>query len=203
MFHVDVCLHKYTCTPVYSAVCCSARYVSAVFSIAADKERNIHWIQVDFDSAATLPMAPSSLSLFSDDTHILLLSHWLDTSSLVSLDAAVTYHIYKAHWMTLLRTMRSAAVDDWGHSYSSLMWLIRRGIRPTRMHLTVDAWQVRDCDLFQIGATDLVDIGLNNCINLTDQFMFYISDQRHGLRCLDVRNCQEVTDAGISALCKM
>jgi hypothetical protein len=108
------------------------RYDIDVLFIAADKDRELHWIQLDFDS---------------DDTHILHLSHWLDICSLVSLDAAVTNHACRAYWTTLLRTMRSAAVDDWGHSYSSLMWLIRRGIRPTRMHLTADAWQVHDCDL--------------------------------------------------------
>ena len=70
-----------------------------------------------------LLMKPSFFSLLGDDLQILFLSLWLDVRSLSTLDVAVSCHRLRPCWMTLLPCLRSPAVDDWGHSLSSLMWL--------------------------------------------------------------------------------
>ena len=85
-----------------------------------------------------LMMMPSFLSQLSDDLQILFLSLWLDVRSLSSLDVAISCHRLRPYWMTILQCLRSPAVDDWGHSLSSLLWLSRRGIRASRMQMKMD-----------------------------------------------------------------
>ena len=65
----------------------------------------------------------------SDDLQILVLSLWLDVRSLTTLDVAVSSRRLTPNWLTVLRCLRSDAVDNWDHSLSSLMWLSTRGIR--------------------------------------------------------------------------
>ena len=51
--------------------------------------------------------------LLSDDLEILLLSLWLDVPSLTTLDVAVSSHRLRPSWLTVLRCIRSDAVDNW------------------------------------------------------------------------------------------
>ena len=81
--------------------------------------------------------------LLSDDLHILLLSLWLDVRSLTTLDVAVSSRRLRPNWLTVLRCLRSEAMDKWGHSLSSLMWLSKRGIRASRVRINVDNSLVR------------------------------------------------------------
>ena len=67
-------------------------------------------------------MAPLFLTLLSCDLQVFFLSMWLDVTSLANLDAALTRHDCRPYWM-LLNALRSAGIDEWGHSFASLMWL--------------------------------------------------------------------------------
>lgn len=94
-------------------------------------------------------MAQFYLFLINDDLQVQFLSLWLDACSLATLDVAVTNHRLRPSWMTLLLSVRSTAIDNWSHNYSSLMWISRRGIQVSQMHMKVDAdgWRVRRNDL--------------------------------------------------------
>jgi hypothetical protein len=95
--------------------------------------------------APTLLTAPSFVYLLSDDLQILFLSLWLDVRSIATLDVAGSSHVLRLCWMTLLQRLRSPAVDDWGHSLSSLKWLSRRGIRASRVQMKIDTSRVNGC----------------------------------------------------------
>ena len=80
-------------------------------------------------SSAPPPMIPELLLfLLSDDVLILLLSLWVDVRSLATLDVAVSIHRLRRSWLMVLRCLKSVALDEWGHSLSSLVWLSKRGI---------------------------------------------------------------------------
>ena len=93
--------------------------------------------------------------LLSDDLQILLLSHWLDIRSLTTLDVAVSSHKLRPGWLTVLRSLRSDTMDNWGHNLSSLMWLSKRGIRASRVRMESDYSLVRGCDILLIDTSDL------------------------------------------------
>ena len=127
-------------------------------------------------------MAPSLLRLPGDDLQIVFLSLLLDVSSLTTLDVAVSSHILRPRWLTVLRRMRSEALDEWGHSLSSLMWLSRRGIRASRLQMKIDTSRVRVCYILRLDTSDLVVIGLESCTNITDQCLAELVN-----RCLKLR----------------
>ena len=145
-------------------------------------------------------MAPSLLSLPSNDLQTVFLSLWLDVCSLTTLDVAVSSHESRPRWLTVLRCVRSGALDEWGHSLSSLMWLSRRGIRTSRLEMKIDTSRVHVCDILRLDTTDLVVIGLESCINVTDQCLAELVNRCLKLRTISLAGCDKVTDAGISAL---
>ena len=116
-----------------------------------------------------LMMMPSFLSLLSDDLQILCLSLSPDVRSLSTLDVAVSCHRLRPCWMTLLKRLRSPAVDNCGHSLSSLVWLSRRRIRASRVLMKTNTSRVRVCDILLVETGDLVALGLRDCYNTTDQ----------------------------------
>ena len=93
--------------------------------------------------APLLLLMPSFLSQLSDDLQMLFLSLWLDVRSLSTLDVAISCRRLRPCWMTILQCLRSPAVDDCGHSLSSLLWLSRRGIRASRVQMKMDTSRVR------------------------------------------------------------
>ena len=109
------------------------------------------------------------LNLLGDDLHTLLLSHWLDVRSLVTLDIAVSSKTCRPYWMELLHNLRSTSIDEMDHTASSLIWLSIRGICISRMQMKVNAWKVPGCDLSLLRTVDLRHVGLNGCINVTDR----------------------------------
>ena len=113
-------------------------------------------------------MAQLFHSLLSDDLQILVLSLWLDVRSLTTLDVAVSSRTLRPTWLTVLRCLRSDAMDNWGHSLSSLMWLSTRGIRASRVEMKMDNSLVRGCDILLVDTSDIVHLGLVGCINMTD-----------------------------------
>ena len=113
-------------------------------------------------SVLLVPMTSSFLSFLTDDLQNQLLL-WLDAGGLGKLDTAVCNHSLRASWTALLRALNSTAVDEWGHSYSSLRWVARRGLKITRMLITVrfEAWRMKGDDVLQMDTSALVELGLN------------------------------------------
>ena len=107
--------------------------------------------------------------LLSDDLQILVLSLWLDVHSLTTLDVAISSRRLRPSWLTVLRCLRSDAMDNWGHSLSSLMWLSKRGIRPSRVLIKTNYSLVRGSDILLVDTGDIVYLGLKRCHNITDQ----------------------------------
>ena len=152
--------------------------------------------------ATTMPPAMDSsfLSPLNNDLNVLFLSYWLDVRSLVALDSAFSSHTYREYWMTLLHAMRSSAIDRWGHSYSSLIWLTKRRICTSRLYMKSDARQMRECDILDLETKNIHNLGLVNCIQLTDRCMSDIIDRCCKLRRISLRSCIQMTDVGVSAL---
>ena len=145
-------------------------------------------------------MMPLFLNLLSDDLQRLCLSLWLDVRSLVTLDVAVSTSTLRPCWMMLLLSSKSPAMDDWYHSRASLMWLSRRGIRASRLQMkVVDTSRVRGCDIMLLKTRDLLHLGLRGCSNITDQCVMDIAKRCHKLLGIELVDCGEVTDAGVSA----
>ena len=147
-----------------------------------------------------LLMARLFHSLLSDDLQILLLSLCLDVRSLTTLDVAVSSRRLRPNWLTVLRCLRSDAVNNWGHSLSSLMWLSTRGIRASRVRMKMDKSLVRGRDILLVDTSDIVHLGLEGCSNITDQCIVDITYRCRKLRTIDTGGCGQVTDAGVIAL---
>ena len=143
---------------------------------------------------------PLFFSVLSFDVHIQFISLWLDMRSLATLDVAVSNNASRPYWMTLLHSLRSSVIDDWGHSMSSLTWLIRRGIHARRVQMKVDAWRVRGCDLLLLETDEIVHLGLDGCRNLFDQCVMNMVNKCGKLTSISLTGCDRVTDAGVSAL---
>ena len=150
--------------------------------------------------APTLLTVPSFLYLLSDDLQILFLSLWLDVRSLATLDVAVSSHGVRLIWMTLLQRLRSPAVDGWGHSLSSLMWLSRRGIRASRVQMKIDTSRVHGSDILLLDTSNIVALSLRGCCNIRDLCVMDVVSRCPKLKSIDLWGCRAVTDAGISAL---
>ena len=134
---------------------------------------------------------------------IQLLSQSLDMHSFGNLDIAVSSNASRPYWMMLLHSLRGGIIDDWCHSISSLMWLVKRGIRATRVQLHLmyaDASRVRGCDLLLLETDDIVHLGLTGCYNLTDQCIMDMVNRCHKLTGINLDGCDKVTDVGVSAL---
>ena len=133
-------------------------------------------------------------SRLGDDLHALLLFHWLDVRSLVTLDIAVSSDVLRPYWMTLLRSLRAASIDNIDHSASSLIWLIQRGICTTRIQMKVNAWRVPVCDPSLLNTIGLLHLGLNGCKEVTDGCLMEMVNK------CSLEASVEVTDAGVTAL---
>ena len=101
--------------------------------------------------------------------------------------------------MMVLRCLRSDAMDFWGHSLSSLMWLSKRGIRASRLQMTIDSSLVRGSDILLVDTSDIDHLGLRRCHNVTDQCMLDIVNYCHKLQSIYIGS-EKVTDAGVIAL---
>ena len=140
-------------------------------------------------------------SLLSDDLQILVSSLWLDVRSLTTLDLAISSRRLRPNWLTVLRCLRSDAMDNWGHSLPSLMWLSKRCIRASRLRMKMDNSLVRGCDILLVDTGDIVHLGLERCYNMTDQCVVDIVYRCVKLRSIDIGGCGQVTDGGVRALC--
>ena len=76
----------------------------------------------------------SLLFELGEDSFRHLLS-WLDLVCLCKLDIAIGDADERLLWLHSLQTMESEAVDVYEHSHSSITWLIKRGVRATRIRI--------------------------------------------------------------------
>ena len=136
-------------------------------------------------------------SLLSDDLQIIVLSLWLDVPSLTTLDVAVSSRRLRPSWLTVLRCLRSDAIDNWGHSMSSLIWLSKRGIRASQVRMEIDNLLVRGCDILLVDTSDIVHLCLKGCDNITDQCIADVVYRCLKLRSIDITHCGKVADAGV------
>ena len=146
-----------------------------------------------------VPM-PTFFSVLSYDVHILFISLWLDMRSLAILDVAVTNIEWRPYWMTIFHSLRGGVIDDWGHSMSSLTWLISRGIHARIVQMEVGAWRICGRHLLLLETDEIVHLGLMGCCNLTDQCIVDVANECNKLTSIDLNGCKKLTDAGVSAL---
>lgn len=137
------------------------------------------------------------LHVLSDDVSALILSRWLDVRSLLTLDTAVSSKTLRPYWMTLLRSLRATEIDNMDHSASSLMWMTKRGICPSRLQMKVDAWRARECDLSLLNIRNLLHIGLNECTHVTDTCILKFMVRSHRKR-RRKNECSEKNDVYVS-----
>ena len=145
-------------------------------------------------------MSLSFLALLCNDLQILVISLWLDVRSLRALDVAVSSSRLRPRWLTVLRYLRSDAMDNWCHNQSSLIWLSKRGIRASRLQMSIDSSPVSGSDILLVDTSDIVHLGLRKCHNITDQCIVDIVNCCHKLLSIDLAGCGKVTDAGLIAL---
>ena len=91
--------------------------------------------------------------------------------------------------------MRIAALDDWAHNYSSLKWLIKRGLRASRVEVRFDAGIITGRDIAQLDTTNLVHLGLVDCRNLDDQCILDHAVSLQILVSIDLSGCSMLTIA--------
>ena len=96
----------------------------------------------------------SRLFELGEDSFRHLLS-WLDLVCLCKLDIAIGDADERLLWLHSLQTMDSEAVDVYEHSHSSITWLIKRGVRVTRI-------RIRGTELEHNRITDQTFAGVGN-----------------------------------------
>ena len=97
----------------------------------------------------------------------------------------------------VLRCLKSEVADDWGHSLSSLMWLSRRGIRVSRLEMKINISRVRGCNILVVDTSDLMHIGLQDCINITEQCIVDVIKRCPKLRSITLSGDDTVSSPNI------
>ena len=116
------------------------------------------------------------------------------------LDMAVSSNTLRPYWKRLLRSLRAIAIDNMHHSASSLMWLIERGIRVSRLQMKDDAWRVPGCDISLLQTIDLVHLGFDGCRSVTDRCRCNVLERRREVVSSEhLSGCNKVADIGASA----
>ena len=171
----------------------------------------------------------SRLFQLGDDSFHYLLS-WLDLVCVSKLDTAIGNKDERSLWLYSLYTMDSKAVDEYGHSHSSIRWLIRRGARATRIrirHRNIEWNRITDETFAGVGIlssqgthTDYIDCTLNTgCANTSmsritkshrsenhnfttdpDPYSSVRPRSRQNLTSIDLSNCRNISHGGLSAI---
>ena len=66
--------------------------------------------------------------------------------------------------------------------------------------MKVDGLRVRGCDVLLLETIELVELGPEGCLNITDECMMEVVPQCRKLASLDISRGESLTDAGITAL---
>jgi hypothetical protein len=126
---------------------------------------------------------------------------WLDAQSLSNLDMAVSSHSARKQWLIILKSITCKAINEWRHSYSSMMWVIKRKVRVTR--ILVNATH-RDSvsDLTFEAVSIQCDPTSCDCVKVKGDYdsILLTWEERKYLQSIDVSKCWDITDIGLSAL---
>ena len=66
--------------------------------------------------------------------------------------------------------------------------------------MKMDTSRVRVCDILLVDTSDLVDLELRGCFNVTDECVMDVINRCPKLGSIDLESCVKVSDAGVSAL---
>ena len=179
-------------------------------------------------SQSDVVILPSSCHLFraSADSIISILSY-LSMENICRLDTAVTNTAARAIWLSILRDTSHRAIRTHKHSHESIRWLVERSIRPEYLEtsdkkcfgdrvngmtlLGLDTSSLRnirlcysriqDKDILSLahGCSNLTEIGLFDCCNITDESMISLARCCRQLISVDVEKCSNITDRGLTA----
>jgi Leucine Rich repeat len=114
------------------------------------------------------------------------------------LDIAVSSHSARKLWLTILKSIKSKAINTWHHSHWSMMWVILRSIRVSNI-----LGDLNHCD--RISDTTFEAVGINRSRTLSGEEIsgdniFSRWDEGKYLESIDLSQCDGFTDFGLSAL---
>ena len=141
--------------------------------------------------------------LLNDDVQILFFSSWLDVKCIGVLDTAITTRTLRPHWLQRLRSIDAAVFSNWHCNYSSITWLIQRGIRTSCIQILPKSLHQISNETFEwIDIPSLLSINLAGCIAITNEAISTIADGCPKLRSVNLNGCVGVDDAGLTALAR-
>ena len=146
---------------------------------------------------------------------------WLDVGCICRLDIAIGNVDERLLWLRSLHTMDSKAVDEYGHSHSSLRWLISRGARATMIRvkgINLESDRITDQTFEGIGllCAQNVDNGGGDAIHVHSSIRYSLRNREikvdtntvvsvrpwgcHQLTSIDLGGCGSISDIGLSAI---
>ena len=130
------------------------------------------------------------------------LSNWLDIQSISKLDIAVASVRERPSWLSCLKSVDAKAIDEYGHSISSIKWLIRREISVRRIQFSRNRGRhLISMDTFVgLRIPFLQSIDFSNCMDYSDAALLAVVNRCSHLETASFRGCTSITDATISAL---
>ena len=106
-----------------------------------------------------------------DDDGFRYLFSWLDVGCICKLDIAIGSADERSLWLHNLHMIGNKAVDDYNHSHESIRWLIRRGVRATRILIggpKLARHRITDETFAGIGILSTRDSHINNSNNISN-----------------------------------
>ena len=146
---------------------------------------------------------------------------WLDVGCICMLDIAVGNVDERLLWLRSLQTMDSKAVDEYGHSHSSLRWLISRGARATAIRIrgiNLESDRITDQSIKGIGliCAQKVDTGGADAIHIQSAIRYSLCNREikvdtnkvvfvrprgcHQLTSINLSDCRSISDISMSAI---
>lgn len=105
--------------------------------------------------------------LLNEEVSMLLLNEWIGFWSLGHLDMAITNHRTRTLWLQCLVRMNNSDCGTWMQCYSSMRWLITRGVKISRIMINdmdpIHRITARTFDDFHIDTLQYVSLA--GCLN--------------------------------------
>lgn len=73
--------------------------------------------------------------------------------------------------------LKSPSMSDWGHSFSSLMWLSNREISYLWQNMKIYISWVSGCKVLMFETSDIVILSWRFCCCTTDQYVMYVANR--------------------------
>ena len=164
-----------------------------------------------------------------DDDGFRYLFSWLDVGCICKLDIAIGNADERSLWLHSLHMIGNKAIDDYNHSHASIRWLIRRGVRATRIHFRgpkLELDRITDETFAGVGILSTQDTHSNNSTNISSihgsdnvrsvtggdriRSPDIATDTNTGvsvsprgsryLTSIDLSRCRKISDVGLSAI---